>query len=67
MTGRSAPRREIDVRALVVGLVHAVVFIAAITTIVVAQQTTGWPQLLTMLGALAVLIVQLAVFNRRHR
>ncbi|MFK0403071.1 MULTISPECIES: DUF6903 family protein [Microbacterium] len=67
MTGRPTPRRVIDVQALVVGIVHAVVFVAAITTIIVAQQTTGWPQLLTMLGALAVLIAQLAIFNRRHR
>lgn len=67
MTVRSRSRRVIDVRALVIGVVHAVVFIAAITTIIIAQQTTGWPQLLTMLGALAVLIAQLALFNRRHR
>ncbi|MCK2023682.1 hypothetical protein KZC52_12155 [Microbacterium sp. kSW2-24] len=67
MTGRPTPRRVIDVQALVVGILHAVVFVAAITTIIVAQQTTGWPQLLTMLGALAVLIAQLAIFNRRHR
>ena len=67
MTARPTRRRTIDVQALVVGIVHAVVFVAAITTIIVAQQTTGWPQLLTMLGALAVLIAQLAIFNRRHR
>ncbi|MFF7293582.1 DUF6903 family protein [Microbacterium sp. NPDC008134] len=66
MTARPT-RRTIDVQALVVGIVHAVVFVAAITTIIVAQQTTGWPQLLTMLGALAVLIAQLAIFNRRHK
>lgn len=61
------PRRSIDVRALVVGIAHGVVFLAAITVIVIAQQTVGWPQLLAMLGALAVLVGQLAVFNRRNR
>lgn len=67
MTARSTPRRVVDVQALVVGIIHAVVFVAAIATIIIAQQTTGWPQLLTMLVALAVLIAQLALFNRRHR
>lgn len=66
-TGTPRRRRSIDPGALTAGIIHAVVFVAAIVTIIVAQQTTGWPQLIVMLLALAVLIAQLALFNRRHR
>lgn len=67
MSRTTRPRRVVDVAALVSGIVAAVVFVVCIVTVVVAQQTTGWLNLLFMIVALAVLIGMLALYNRRYR
>ncbi|GAA2500246.1 DUF6903 family protein [Winogradskya humida] len=52
---------------LVLILVRALVAAACVAVVVIARTTVGWPNLLTMLGALLVLLAVLAAYNRRHR
>ena len=60
-------RRSIDVKATILGIIAAIVFIACVVVVLVAQQTTGWPQLFAMLGGLIGLIVLLALYNRKYK
>jgi len=67
VSAQPEPRRTIDVRGLLVGLLAAAVFVGCLAVVVVNQQTVGWPNLAAMLGALAALIAMLALYNRRFR
>ncbi len=67
MTNQPRRRREVDVRALVTGLLAAAVFVVCLVVVIVGQQTVGWPSLAAMLAALAVLVGMLALYNRRYR
>lgn len=49
------------------GILAALVFVVCVATIVIANQTTGWPNLIAMLLALAGLIGLLAAYNRKYR
>jgi hypothetical protein len=45
----------------------AVVAVASIAVVVVARPTVGWGHLAAMLAALGVLLLLLALYNRRFR
>lgn len=61
------PRRTIDVRGIILGLVAALVFAVCVIVVIVNQRTVGWVNLGAMLAGLAGLIVLLALYNRRFR
>lgn len=54
-------------RERVGAIVAGVVFIACVTTVVIANQTVSWFNLALMLIALAGLISLLALYNRKYR
>lgn len=46
---------------------RAALALACVVTVVVARPTVGWAYLAVMLGALAVLLLLLAGYNRKFR